>query len=66
MYKRSTETQSRVPCSNCGREGFVSEMEFDDEAIHYVCDRQCFDEWHSDNVEQVGDYYYRMNVDGNY
>lgn len=29
----------------------------------FYCDKQCYDEWASDNVEKVSEYYYRMNVD---
>lgn len=50
-------------CVNCGAERLASDLLFDELAEHYVCDRACFDEWHESNIEEVGDYYWRMNID---
>jgi len=50
-------------CVNCGAERLASDLLFDEQAEHYVCDRECFDEWHENNIEEVGDYYWRMNIE---
>lgn len=50
-------------CANCGAERLASSLLFDENTEKYLCDRECFDVWHADNIEEVGDYYFRMNVD---
>jgi len=50
-------------CANCGANSVASDMLYDERAEHYLCDRRCFDEWHDDNPEEVGEYYYRMNIE---
>ena len=49
-------------CVNCGAERPADAMLFDERAEHFVCDRGCFDDWHDDNFEQVGEYYFERNV----
>ena len=36
---------------------------YDENARLYLCDDVCFDDWASDNIEIVGEYYKRMNVE---
>ena len=50
-------------CVNCGATRPVDVMLFDEQAEHFVCDRECFDEWHDANQEEVGDYYFEMNIE---
>lgn len=55
--------EPNVTCESCNASRPIGDMEFDEHAEIYLCDRQCFDDWHGDNAEKVGDYYYRMNID---
>ena len=50
-------------CASCGAERPAADLLFDEYAEVYLCDRRCFDDWHSDNFDLVGDYYYRMNIE---
>lgn len=50
-------------CENCGAKRLASDLLFDEYAEIYLCDRECFYEWHDTNPEIVADYYYRMNID---
>jgi len=50
-------------CVNCGAERLTSDLLFDELAEHYVCDRGCFEEWCENNIEEVGDYYFEMNIE---
>lgn len=50
-----------IQCANCGGAKDVTDAVFDEMAEHYVCDRQCFDEWALDNAETVGEFYYGLN-----
>lgn len=56
-------TEPKVTCENCNTTRPIGDMEFDEQAEIHLCDRECFNEWHDDNTDKVGDYYYRMNVD---
>ena len=54
--------ESRVSCASCGNERYADEMMYDEHMNHYLCDRQCFDDWHDENSEVVGDFYFDLNV----
>lgn len=49
-------------CANCEVEWYIDDMLFDEMVEQYYCNRECFDEWHDENPEVVGDYYVSMNV----
>lgn len=54
---------NRQTCVNCGAIRPADAMLYDELREHYLCDRECFDEWHDANPERVGDFYYGMNID---
>jgi len=54
--------EPRVICANCGDVRYYDEMDYDELMEQYYCDRRCFNDWHDENFEVVGDYYYDMNV----
>lgn len=51
-----------VACANCAGRRAIGDMLFDERAEHYVCDRECFNEWADANFEHVSEYYYEMNI----
>ena len=52
-----------VPCANCGNHKLIDEMLYDEKRLHFLCDRQCFDEWADSNFDVVADFYFGMYVD---
>lgn len=52
-----------VPCANCGSHGLIGDMSYDEKRLHFLCDRQCFDEWADKNFETVVEFYYELNVE---
>ncbi len=58
-----SQDEHNATCANCGAERFAGDLLYDEWREIYVCDRECFDEWHDDNAEVVGDYYWRMNIE---
>ena len=49
-------------CANCGASRPYSDMIFDEHAEHFYCDNTwCFEEWASDNLGDVIEYYFVMN-----
>lgn len=55
--------EERTKCANCGNSGAAPDMYYDERVGHYLCDRQCFDEWADHNFEDVAEFYRTMNVD---
>lgn len=62
-YRLNPPEEPSAECVNCGASRLIGDMYFDEKAEHYVCDRECFDEWHDDNPEIVGDYYFEGNLE---
>lgn len=50
-----------VQCGNCSAVRPHSDMIFDERSEHFFCDYQCFEEWVSENLEEVAKYYYESN-----
>lgn len=48
-------------CANCSASRPYSNMVYDEYTNHYVCDRECFDEWADSNREEVDGFYYEIN-----
>jgi len=55
--------EPRALCVNCGAESPASDILYDERAGHYVCDRDCFDDWADDNFDDIVAYYYEINVE---
>lgn len=58
--------KGRVACASCRTEVTAEEALdwlYDENARLYLCDDVCFDDWASDNIDVVGEYYKRMNVE---
>ena len=53
---------SEVACEQCNSPLTPEDAVYDDNTYRYYCDMECFYDWADDNVEDVIEYYERMNV----
>src|SRR5699024_10980493 len=63
---RMATNKGRVACASCRTEVTTEEALdwlYDDWARLYLCADVCFDDWASDNIDVIGEYYKRMNVE---
>lgn len=54
----SNEYDPVETCVNCTVVLPITAMYYDTKSEHYVCDRQCFDEWADRHGDVVADYYF--------
>lgn len=58
----STVDEPTANCIACGVNRPTGELQYDDQAEHFICDRDCFHDWADANIEVVADYYYESVI----
>lgn len=49
-------------CRTCEREVLKELAVYDDRALHFFCDYECFYDWTGDNHDKVVDFYEQLNI----
>lgn len=49
-------------CNQCNNAINAEDASYDDRTAQYYCGRACFLDWADANIEEITDFYERMNV----
>ena len=53
---------SIVICANCLAKMPEGDALYDEREEHYLCSRNCFDEWVDSHFEEISEYYFERNI----